>query len=33
MPQFVEEVIDLRFVGLTQGIMFTYNRQHPPHWM
>ncbi len=29
MPGFVEEVIDLNFIGLNQGIMFTYNKQ--PH--
>ncbi len=30
MPRFVEEVMDLKFVDLSQGIMFTYNK-HPHH--
>ncbi len=25
----MEEVIDLKFIGLSQGIMFTCNKQHP----
>jgi hypothetical protein len=29
MPRFVEEVIDFKFVCLSQGLMFTYNIQ--PH--
>ncbi len=29
LPWFVEEVIDFKLIGLSQGIMFTYNRQ--PH--
>jgi hypothetical protein len=33
MPRFTEEIIDLRFVGLNQGIMFTCNKQHPTQWM
>jgi hypothetical protein len=30
--QFMDEVIDLKFVGSSQGIMYTCNKQHPPHW-
>jgi hypothetical protein len=33
VPWFMEEVIDLRFVGSSKEIMFTCNRQHLPHWM
>ncbi len=33
MPLFVEMVIGLRFRGLNQDIMFTYNKQHQLFWM
>jgi hypothetical protein len=33
MPLYVEVVIDLRFKGLSQEIMFTYNKQHQLVWM
>jgi hypothetical protein len=33
VPLFVEVVIDIKFRGLNQEIMFTYNRQHQLFWM
>jgi len=33
MLQFMEKVIKFKFIGLSQRIMFTCNRQHPSHWM
>jgi len=33
MPLHMEVVINLRFGGLSEEIMFTYNRQHQLLWM